>query len=404
MLCIDVSAAVRSLKHTGVERLIRYFFQELCRRYEITPLVWDPFWKSYATLSPREKFFLTAPLLPKGGQGEEPIGLSFFLGELAQRWDHAYRRIRLEGPSQAGSYLFTLENLSDTRPTLLERLTGQGLRWVAFLHDLIPLHGPSMQKPDARQLLFLQFLQRLRKAYAVVCPSNAVREEYCAWCRACGLEEPSRLLVFPWPPSFPIPRPQLTPNFGSRRVLCVSSFNRRKNHPALLQACERLWNKGLSFQLVLVGRIGKGFQAAVEELRERCRREGWPVLWFHHVDDAMLLRLYQEASFTVFPSRDEGYGFPIVESTWLGRPCVCGSEAASGELASGGGCLAVQVEDPQELARAIEELLTNPLTYRKLFEECQMRAFFDWPGWMDAFLGELPLPRPKAQGGQPDPR
>ncbi|CAF0701227.1 glycosyltransferase [Candidatus Methylacidithermus pantelleriae] len=390
MILVDVTAATRSLKHTGVERWIRYFYHHFSARYQVIPLVWDPLWRLYARLSPREKFLLSSPLLPQGQQGQEPVGLSFFFGRLAQHWDHAYRRVGREIFSQNGVYLFTLENVMDTRSQFLQAWITRGTRWIAVLHDLIPLHTGQARSHSLSY--FVSFLQQLPKAYAVICPSQAVRTEYLQWCEASGIPLTTQTLVFPWPPSLPVDRPHVLPNYGSRRVLCVSSFNERKNHRTLLHACEILWKKGCSFQLVLVGRIGKGFESTVEELRQHCRREGWPVLWFHHVDDETLVRLYGEASFTVFPSLDEGFGFPILESTWLGRPCICSREGASGELAAAGGCLVTDVHSPEKLSSAMEELLTSPATYQRLFEECKRRPFPSWDSWIQTFAHELGLP------------
>ena len=39
-------------------------------------------------------------------------------------------------------------------------------------------------------------------------------------------------------------------------------------------------------------------------------------------DDEALLQLYTQAHLTVFPSAAEGWGLPVAEALWLGRPVV----------------------------------------------------------------------------------
>jgi len=56
---------------------------------------------------------------------------------------------------------------------------------------------------------------------------------------------------------------------------------------------------------------------------------------------ARSIRLIENALFTVYPSLMEGFGIPILESLWHGKPCVCGGNGALGEVARGGGCLIV---------------------------------------------------------------
>jgi glycosyltransferase involved in cell wall biosynthesis len=107
------------------------------------------------------------------------------------------------------------------------------------------------------------------------------------------------------------------------------------------------------------------------------------------VDDESLHRAYRECSFTVYPSVREGFGLPILESLWHGRPCVCGRNGALGEVAGDGGCLLVNQEDVSSLADGVRRLLNDPQTYDRLWEEAQHRTFRSWDNYADALLREL---------------
>ena len=49
---------------------------------------------------------------------------------------------------------------------------------------------------------------------------------------------------------------------------------------------------------------------------------------FARLPDAELAWLYANAAFTVFPSLMEGWGLPVGESLWFGKPCVASSGSA----------------------------------------------------------------------------
>src|SRR5207244_10141753 len=180
--------------------------------------------------------------------------------------------------------------------------------------------------------------------------------------------DPARTLVEPWPgefdsfvgeaDSFPY-----SANPGRNLVVYVSSFHGRKNHLTLLRAAEKLWQQGLEFELHLIGRnVGAPLNKIVRQIWN-LRLDGRPLRWLRHVDDETLLREYRDCRFTVYPSLMEGYGLPIVESLLHGKPCICGSNGALGEVARGGGCLIVDQTSEDALAAGIKQLLTDRQRY-----------------------------------------
>jgi glycosyltransferase involved in cell wall biosynthesis len=104
------------------------------------------------------------------------------------------------------------------------------------------------------------------------------------------------------------------------------------------------------------------------------------------VSDAVLHESYQSAKFTVFPSRAEGFGLPVLESLWHGRPVICDSSGAVGELAAGGGCLTVDVSQPAELAVSIRTLLEERRIYEELQEAICSRKMLCWSDYWKSLM------------------
>src|ERR1051325_5807450 len=100
-------------------------------------------------------------------------------------------------------------------------------------------------------------------------------------------------------------------------------------------------------------------------------------------------RINCECAFTVYPSLMEGFGLPIAESLWHGKPCVCGGNGALGEVARGGGCLIVDQASTSALADGIKSLLQDRQLCGRLSNEARARKFRTWPDYVDKFVTYL---------------
>ena len=76
------------------------------------------------------------------------------------------------------------------------------------------------------------------------------------------------------------------------------------------------------------------------------------------VDDYRLIKLYQQASLNILPSRDEGFGFSFLEAASQGCPSVLADIAVLREIA-GDGAWYANPEDPFDLANKIGEIYFN---------------------------------------------
>jgi len=173
-------------------------------------------------------------------------------------------------------------------------------------------------------------------------------------------------------------------------ILCVSSFNARKNHLRLFDAAKQLWDSGVKFDLQLIGSSTNwGSRVALEVWRLQLL--GRPIRWLRHVDDRTLHQAYRECLFTVYPSLMEGLGLPILESLWHGKPCVCGGNGALGEVARGGGCLPIDQTSTDAIAAGIRTLLRNRAIYEQLSAKARVRKFGSWSDYTEKFLKHLQL-------------
>jgi glycosyltransferase involved in cell wall biosynthesis len=164
-------------------------------------------------------------------------------------------------------------------------------------------------------------------------------------------------------------------------MLCVGTLEGRKNHLALLEACTTLWDRGLHFRLHLVGGChAHTGRAALERVRA-LQASGRPLRYDGPATDEALEAAYAESSFTIYPSLAEGFGLPVAESLARGRVCLCRTTGALGEIARAGGCVDLGGASAQDIAAALEPLITSAQALAALEAVALQQRFRDWSAY-----------------------
>jgi glycosyltransferase involved in cell wall biosynthesis len=160
-------------------------------------------------------------------------------------------------------------------------------------------------------------------------------------------------------------------DLGAPYILTVATLEPRKNLGTLLEAHALL---GGDLLLAVVGSEGWGEQPELD--RPSVRRLGF-------VSDEELARLYRGAAVSVYPSRFEGFGIPVVESMACGCPVVASAHPSLDD-ASGDAAVRADPDDAKAIASAIEDAVAqrDELAARGLAHA----ARFTWRAVGETFL------------------
>ena len=131
-------------------------------------------------------------------------------------------------------------------------------------------------------------------------------------------------------------------------VLSVGINKPHKNQNALIEAWARVETDAA---LVIAGAWDTRYASAIG-------RPASVVKFIPNVDDCDLPALYSGASVFVFPSLYEGFGLPPLEAMACGAPVICSNAASLPEVV-GDAALLVNPRDIDEIASAIERVLTD---------------------------------------------
>lgn len=396
MIYLDATSAAASPLNMGVQRTVRGVYRELAARYGggVKALRWDFSRRCYASLSRREQDFLERPFEAYGAAQAVPgrWGWAGWWEAWKDRRGRRERALDLSSILKEDDVLFIPDLCWDRRVDSWKALSGLPGKKIAVFHDAMPLNIPGQS--GSNDALFREYVRALGVLDQVICISREVRDDLLRYWEEFDVEaKPVPLLT--WPVPFPGKRPDNPPNRASRHLIYVARLKLRKNHLVLLEACEKLWRRGVDFSLDLIG-VEDALPDTLKIMKRvrKLAREGWRVRWRKHISEADLDLAYRDCAFTVFPSKMEGFGLPVIESLWHRRPVICGRNGAIGEVAAeGGGCLQIDQNNPDELAGAMERLLEQDGVYRQLYDGAGERKFRTWAEYgeeLEAVLGGKP--------------
>jgi glycosyltransferase involved in cell wall biosynthesis len=364
---LDLTHTSHTRARTGVQRVARSLARALGERAR--PICLDPYQGGWRPLAAWELANLEAvrPAAKRGAQWPWPARLRGRLRRLL-------RRRPPELPAAGGLIVPEIFSaaVGAALPGLFARVRGPR---VAIFHDAIALQLPELT-PAKTVARFPGYLRELLTFDGIAAISEASRQSLAEYWRWLGAGPTPALAAVPL--GIDVPASPPGEGGGAAVVLCVSSVEGRKNHLALLEACEQLWSRGRKFELHLIGLAHPQTGRAALERIAALQAAGRPLRYDGPVGDEALAAAYRGCAFTAYPSLLEGFGLPVLESLAYGRPCVCSGAGALGEAARGGGCVALEQVDAGSLAAALDRLLTEPGALTLLAAAARGRTFRTW--------------------------
>lgn len=238
-----------------------------------------------------------------------------------------------------------------------------GGRGVVMVHDLIPW---LFRDAHPRQYYFYRHVlgAALRRALAVVTPSDATRSDVC---RCYGLTA-DRVHVIHHGSPVPLAPERPARRVDDRYILWIGRPDPTKNLPALVDAF-RLLQPQLDVRLVIAG-DGSEADGAANGLTYGAFER---ITVLGPVSHAEKIALLDGASALVCPSLHEGFGFTPLEAMARGCPVVAARRGAIPEVC-GDAALYADPERPPQIAEALRRVLTRDDLARSLIARGRLRS------------------------------
>lgn len=293
-----------------------------------------------------------------------------------------------QGPQQGDLYVLLGHNWSTPGiDALAYAFSNTGGKAVQVIHDVIPVMEPGFF-PSKAAKDFNEYLHRCRKAFGFfIAVSESTRKDLLS-CFGEGVSA-SSVKVLRLAHAFgdnarntPCPStsaPAINKLADTPFVVSVGTIEPRKNHDALIRVWSRLHQelKERTPTLVIAGKLGWKTDAFLEALAT-ARQLGVPILHLMSANDEELHFLYANCLFSIYPSLYEGWGLPVGESLWFGRPCLASNTSSIPEVADEG----VAYFDPRnenEMLSSVMRLCVEKDDLAQLEREAKATTLRDWP-------------------------
>ena len=375
-ILIDVSNASRDPANPGVIRVTRRLSSVLKQHeeLEIAFVAWNKNTGNYMFLEKKRQNILHTFGGPEDGPGllatcRPDLKVEDFVRSIALAQSHP-------------PVLFMPETMLDEYASCrIDWARSQHLKSAALLYDLIPVFHTELCDPVVSGI-FPSYLEAITKADAVWSNSQFTLSELRRYVADKGGALPEILEAVILPGQFGEVARNESEYSGTAdeiRILCVSTLEPRKNHLRLLRAFQSLRQSRpeLPIRLVFVGNRYAAAPEIADQVQEASRQDPH-IDWCGIADDARLANEYERAAFTVYPSLVEGFGLPILESLWMGRPCITHRSGVMEELAADGGCLTADMTNDKEIKLALERLATDWDLRLRLAQQAQNRKIATW--------------------------
>jgi len=321
--------------------------------------------------------------------------LLYYNGFRRKRFDQfhfinvAYKQTRIPNRLLNLAFKFlgfpTIETLSDDNPMVLMPNPNMialrsTTKLILVVHDLSPLFMPEMYSLKAqlwhRLINIPKLAQRADKILAV---SEFTKQTLV---EKLGIDEHKITIA-----NLAIDHERFHPNLNTAKlrsvrnryglpgeyILFLGTLEPRKNLSRLLAAFETLSSDA---HLVIAGKLGWRYDQVLQQMRQS--KKARQIHYLGYVPEADKPYLLKLARVFAWPSLYEGFGLPPLEAAAVSTP-VLTSSVTSLPKVMGDSALLVNPYNVAEIARGLEELLTQELVRDKFMKRGLERAKeFSW--------------------------
>lgn len=380
VLFMDVTNACQDTANSGVMRVTRKTARQMQKKMETVFVMWDD--SAHKYVFPYEKE--TALLCAYGGADKKEIHYRSGEGKPRTFLDDVL--YRFDGRRK---FLLLTETVEYERMQCILTAMHRFHIWTsAVFHDAIPVLRPDLCSGTISRN-HAKYMMELAACDLVFPTAGHNASDLRAYWKEQGIRETFVKTVELAGEMDDVARnrSKISKKPDKFRILFVSTLEPRKNHKRFLKAFTELLDEqalsGKNVSLIMAGNRYAGNTGIPEFVEDVCSRYA-NIEWLGVVDDANLHRLYRECAFTVYPSEIEGYGMPVMESLWFGKPCLCSGSV--GGLGAAGGCCLTDVLDVEQLKSSLLRMITDETYFVRLQHEAVKRKMITWDAYTNGLI------------------
>ena len=303
-LYFDVTTIAQYDNKTGVQRVIRSFYNELQKliasssKYELVPVSCTAFTRGYQALIILDEF---------------------------GNFKHTHKDIE----PITGDIFFSLDQalIEQIQHAVdLKKFSENGCRVILTVYDLLPIQLPDCFPPEVSGI-FANWLKNMAEFSEFLCDSETVASETRQYLyKNFSQIKPLNIAWF-YPGANFLSNISTTGITDSqetyiRKTKCfdfnfivVGTIEPRKGHQVVLNAFKQIWSDGKKVSLCFIGKKGWMVDSLMTEIQEQSQVNN-NFFYFSDASDFFLEKAYSCSDVVIIASKNEGFGLPVIEAAF----------------------------------------------------------------------------------------
>jgi len=256
-----------------------------------------------------------------------------------------------------------------------------------IIHDIAFKYHPESYSFWQRLYLNFDLKRCLKKCKKIFVPSQKVKDDLLKYIKTGS----NKIIVIPHGYSRKCTKSlsaiALAKADKRKQILYIGRIEEKKNISNLIKAFKIFSEKHPDYKLILAGKPGHGFEESVNVSKRQGVKD--KVKFIGYVNDERKYELLSESSCLVLVSKEEGFGFPILEGFDFEIPVLASDIPVLHEV-GGDACLYVNPNSVQEIAIGLERIVSDENLKKKLVEKGKERLKkFSWEKTVRKILSEI---------------
>lgn len=225
-------------------------------------------------------------------------------------------------------------------------------------YDLIPILSPEfVSRLETEQ--FTHYLSMVSRTKKVLCISELTAAEFRGFFQAkesIGASSP-KISVFDIPVDRKVGVQKAPRNNSTLNILTVGTIEPRKGQVETLLACKKLWKEDYALKITFVGKV----HPEIDDVWSSLTRGLSKTVFSHKMDlsEQELAQLYSTSDLSIFVSKHEGYGLPIVESIMHGTPVLTTNFNPAYLKVKNSGATGISIVDSETIANELRKIFES---------------------------------------------
>ncbi|NMC51229.1 glycosyltransferase family 4 protein [Candidatus Kuenenbacteria bacterium] len=248
--------------------------------------------------------------------------------------------------------------------------------YYKVIHDIAFKKQPQLYSFKQKFILNLDLWLAKKICTKIFVPTEAVKQDLIDHTKIA----PKKIVFVPWGYNAKTQNP-INKIQRKKQILYIGRVEEKKNIRNLIKGFQIFSKEHPDCKLILAGKIDERFKIYDLGLKN--------IELLNYITEEKKHELLRESAVLVLVSKEEGFGFPILEAFDFGLPVVASDIPVLREI-GGDACLYAKPDSPEDIATSLEKIISDEKLQAQLITAGHDRLKqFNWPDTAEKILAEL---------------